>query len=235
MAQVNSEPAWFSTYAILTAERVLERFRIELSHQELNKILSNPESPYYHLLTVPLKNIFNGILMHQVHDYQVFAQKLLIDYKLGKPEESSDEEEEEGTNAEEELEVKYVELLEYGAELEERKQQHQELIAESQAWLIKETQDKRNIEAKFEQFNTNTELVTQMEAFGERVENQMVAFQNLREMFRTLIMDISSLLMVTPDYFFDPEEMAEKKEALDFDTGLGNFTMSGEYEPLPEE
>jgi hypothetical protein len=228
MVKPDKKPEWFSTYAILTAERILERFHIQLSHQELTDILKNPESPYYHLLSVPLKNIFNGILMTQVHDYQVYAQKILIDYKLGSPD-SGDDDNTSGTHAQEELEVKYVELIEYGAELEERKQQHQELISESQAWLIKETQNKQNLTEKFKNFHQNTELSEQMAAFGKRVENQMMELQNLRTMFRELILDINNLLVVVPDYFIDTDDMAKKREALDFNPELSDFSTSEEY------
>ena len=74
--------AWISTYGLLTADRILSRFNIRLSTEELTQALNQKNNPYYILLRVPLKNIFNGIILQQANDYQVYVQKLLIDYRL---------------------------------------------------------------------------------------------------------------------------------------------------------
>ena len=82
---------WFSTYGILTAERVLERFNIRLRYDELLTAVKNPMSVYYMLLRVPIKNVFNGIILQQAHDYQVYAQKLFVDYGLSEETMQSEE------------------------------------------------------------------------------------------------------------------------------------------------
>lgn len=211
-------PEWLSTYGILTAERILERFKIRISHDELMKTLKDPESRYYHLLSMPLKNIFNGILVNQVYDYQVYAQKLLIDYKLSMTESLEEDEGNTGTNAEEELTIKQKDLMHLGEAFEEKKQDHRHLIADSQAWLIKEASKKESLARSPE-----------MAEFTECVEQLMLSFQNFLTEFRALILDITSLLNVVPDYHIDEEKMHENQSALDFDPTLSEVTESDSY------
>jgi hypothetical protein len=211
----DTNPEWLSTYGILTAEGILERFKIKLSHDELTKTLKDPTSRHYHLLTLPLKNIFNGILISQVHDYQVYAQKLLIDYNLSKtgtPDES--EEEQTGTHAEEELLLKQADLMGLGEALDSKKQEQKQLIAESQAWLIREA-------PKYDDLGH----VSELGEFGSRAEELMFLFQNFRAEFRALILDITSLLNVVPDYSINEEKLAESQVSLDFDANLEEFGL----------
>lgn len=205
-------PEWLSTYGILTAERILERFKVKLSRDELLKTLKDPNSHYYHLLTMPLKNIFNGILINQVHDYQVYAQKLFIDYKLSMTGAAGDEDQT-GTNAEEELHSKQTDLIKMGETFEEKKQEHRQLISDSQAWLIKEA-------PKQEDFARSSEMAI----FGGRAEEMMITFQNLRTEFRTLIIEVTSLLNVVPDYYINEEKIAENQTTLDFNADLTDIT-----------
>ena len=50
---------WFPTYGMLTSQRILERFGIHLSNEELSSATKDPESLYFQLLRIPLKNLFN--------------------------------------------------------------------------------------------------------------------------------------------------------------------------------
>ena len=212
-----ANPEWLSTYGILTAERILERFNIRISHDELMTTLKDPESRYYHLLSMPLKNIFNGILVNQVYDYQVYAQKLLIDYKLSMTE-KLDDDESTGTNAEVELTTKQKDLMHLGEEFEEKKQAHRHLIADSQAWLIQEAPKEETLASSPE-----------MTEFTERVEDLMLGFQNFLTEFRTLILDITSLLNVVPDYFMDEDKMHANQGSLGFDPNLSEVAESDSY------
>ena len=125
---------WFSTYGLLTANRVLGRFNIHIENDELIVAMKNLHSVYYQLLRVPLKNIFNGIILQQTHDYQVYAQKLFIDYLLSGA--GSKEDESPGANTRDDLEVERVRLIEVGEAFNREELAHQQLIAESQATLI---------------------------------------------------------------------------------------------------
>lgn len=82
---------WFSTYGLLTAERVLLQFQVRLSHDALISIVKTTNSLYHLLLKIPTQNIFNGIILQQARDYQIFAQKKMIDYLIsGEAEKTED-------------------------------------------------------------------------------------------------------------------------------------------------
>ncbi len=125
---------WFSTYGLLTAKRVLERFNIRIENDELVAAMKNPQSIYHQLLSVPLKNIFNGIILQQAQDYQLYVQKLFIDYLLSGEGGKSDESP--GGTTREDLENERTKLLDAGESFERIESAHRHLIAESQARLI---------------------------------------------------------------------------------------------------
>lgn len=125
---------WFSTYGLLTSQRILERLHIHLVSAELIAAVKNPRSVYYQLLRVPLKNVFNGIILQQAHDYQVYAQKLFIDYLLSG--EGSKEEVAPGANTRDDLEAERTRLIEMSEAFHKQEIAHQTLISESQAHLI---------------------------------------------------------------------------------------------------
>lgn len=207
-------PEWLSTYGILTAERILERFKIQLTRDELLNTLTDDTSHYHHLVSVPIKNIFNGILSNQINDYQIYAQKLMIDYKLADTSPSVIEGEEQppkptSTQSEEELEEKHTELIDLGTAFDDKVDEHYQLISESQAWLINEA-------PKQESLATSED----MSGFGARAQQMMYDFLGFRDSFRTLILDITTLLSLAPDYFLDPERLTENQQALDFDPNL---------------
>ncbi len=129
----------FSTYGLLTSSRILEHFNIKLANDELLIAMKDPFSVYHQLLIIPLKNIFNGIILQQAHDYQVYAQKLFVDYLLsgesGKPEESP------GANTRDDLEQQRLHLIEVGEAFNNQETAHQHLIAESQMSSIKASRE----------------------------------------------------------------------------------------------
>jgi hypothetical protein len=129
---------WFSTYGLLTSARILERFNIKLENDELTTAMKDPFNVYHRLLVVPLKNVFNGIIMQQAHDYLVYAQKLFVDYLLsGETGKGADSP---GANTREELEDERVKLTEVAEAFNDLELDHQNLIAESQGSLLKVAQ-----------------------------------------------------------------------------------------------
>lgn len=143
---------WFSTYGSLTAQRILEGFHIKLDHDELLAAINNNRSIYYQLLRVPLKNVFNGIVMQQVHDYQVYVQKLLVDYLLSGQNDKG--EDSPGSGARENLKEHSSTIMQLGDELNKTELEHQQLIAESQNILIKiATEIQKSIKAVSGQMN----------------------------------------------------------------------------------
>ncbi len=138
MSEETKEPdlsMWLSTYGLLTAERTLETFRLKLTHDEIITSITNPRSMFHQLLRIPLKNIFNGIILQQAYDYQVYAQKLFVDYLLSG--ENDKDPESPGANTREDLAAQRTQLIETGVSFNKHELEHQKLIAESQASLIK--------------------------------------------------------------------------------------------------
>jgi hypothetical protein len=125
---------WFSTYGILTAQRILQSFYINLDKSELIAALNNKRSIYYQLLRVPLKHVYNGILKEHAHDYQVYAQKLQMDFYLSgqndKPEDTP------GADTREALLTLANQTMALGDEFNQFDLSFKKMIAASQHQLI---------------------------------------------------------------------------------------------------
>ncbi|HHS3030088.1 TPA: type 4 secretion system coupling complex assembly protein DotZ [Legionella pneumophila] len=126
---------WLSTYGTITAERILGRYNISLPQDEILEAINIPSSFYRHLLQIPLKNVLNGIVIQQASDYHVYAQKLLIDYLLSG--ESSKEPDSQGAGTRESLEDERQRLVQLGDEFHKLELEQDNLIASSQASLMK--------------------------------------------------------------------------------------------------
>ena len=131
--------SWMSTYGMITAERILGHFKLRLLHQELHTAMKNTRAFYHQILQLPLKNIFNGIILQQAYDYEVYAQKLFIDYLVSG--ESSKPEEAPGGYTREEIEKERKQLIAMADEFRDNQDSHYRLIAESQAAIITKTQE----------------------------------------------------------------------------------------------
>ena len=136
----NDLSAWLSTYGLITIERILERYKIQLSQNELLTVIKNPYSFYHQLLRVPLKNVLNGIILQQVRDYQVYAQKLFVDYLMSGENNNT----EASGLTKEDLEKERKTLVEMGELLQQVKLAHTTLIAESQKRLMSYAQEWQN-------------------------------------------------------------------------------------------
>ncbi|KTD50954.1 hypothetical protein [Legionella quateirensis] len=136
---------WFSTYGLITAERLLGTYHITLPQNELISAIKSPFSFYHQLLKMPLKNVLNGIVLQQAGDYHIYAQKLFIDYLLSG--ESGKSESSPGALTRESLEAERQKLVTLGEDFHHLQQEQNKLIANSQARLIKIAEDWRK---KFE-------------------------------------------------------------------------------------
>jgi hypothetical protein len=130
---------WFSTYGVITAERILGKYQIKLTATDLITAIKIPFSFYHKLLEVPLKNVLNGIVLQQANDYHVYAQKLFIDYLLSG--ENAKDEASQGANVRESMENERQNLVTLGEEYHKKEGEHNNLIATSQTALMKITRD----------------------------------------------------------------------------------------------
>ncbi|MCL9685026.1 hypothetical protein [Legionella maioricensis] len=126
---------WFSTYGVITAERILGTYQIIIPQSELLVAIKSPFSFYHQILQVPLRNVLNGIVLQQANDYHVYAQKLFIDYLLSG--ETSKGEEAQGALTRESLENERTQLVTLGDEFHHKQLAHDALIASSQSVLRK--------------------------------------------------------------------------------------------------
>ncbi|OEH46128.1 hypothetical protein lpari_02861 [Legionella parisiensis] len=126
---------WFSTYGIITAERLLGRYNVNLAQTELVVAIRSPFSFYHRMLKVPLRSVLNGIILQQANDYHVYVQKLFIDYLLSG--ENSKGEEAQGASTREVIEKERQQLVALGDEFNAVQGEHDYLIANSQASLIR--------------------------------------------------------------------------------------------------
>lgn len=125
---------WLSTYGLITVEKIFERYGIRLTGEDLLRAVKNPDCVFFRLIQVPLKNVFNGLILQQAKDYQIYAQKLFIDYLL------SGESSQEDSQVRDDLEVTRKDLVAMGEVFHEEDLKNDKLIARSQVLLIKTAQ-----------------------------------------------------------------------------------------------
>lgn len=144
---------WFSTYGFITAERILSKFHISLPQEDLLDAIKSPNSFYHKILSIPIKNVLNGIVLQQANDYHVYVQKLFIDYLLSG--ESGKDAGSQGASVREQIEEERSKLLILGEEYHQKKVEHDALIASSQLALINITKSwNKEFEAAMKLFST---------------------------------------------------------------------------------
>ena len=210
---------WYSTYGLVTIERIFALMKIRLSVEELHIVSRTHNSPYYQLLQVPLKNIFNGIIISQTNDYREFAQKMLIDYLLsGAANLAPEQTKPEGVRLE--LELMREDLIRYAEQFDLLQFDHFTLINESQKIAI----------ATAATFPTPRVLLD--EALGLQVQDIMSSFLeqaeainqkilDFRKQFYEVILKTRERLGSVPDYFNQFQTQPEHMEAINFDAKLG--------------
>lgn len=208
---------WFSTYGLLTAERILGRYNIHLKHDELFKAVKDTGSIYYQLLRAPLKHVFNGIILNQALDYQTYAQKLFVDYLMSG--EDAKEKGSPGTATREELEQQRLILVETGAAFRKIEVEHKQLIAETQAALIELSRDVTLLLQM--EGNNIREIESILSTYIERAENDGINLRAYRREFYNLILHVTELLKTITDYHIDEAKEAENLSALAFDATIG--------------
>ena len=209
---------WLSTYGLVTAERILAKFKIQLNPDELVAAINNPQSLSFLLLRIPLKNVFNGIILGQARDYQVYAQKLFVDYLLSG--ESSKDPESPGMVTREDLEQERLSLVAMGEEFDELEFSHQKLISESQGAL---SEVALGLPKKLKTITDEQQREVQemLAGYIEQTETMNIDLRNYRSLFYNLILRVSDLIKLLPDYHPDVPKQLENLSALQFDAQIG--------------
>jgi hypothetical protein len=209
-----------STYSILTAERILARFNIRLKHDDLMGVMRHQDSVYFQLLMVPFKNIINGIIIQQAYDYQVYAQKLFIDY-LVSGEGNTDEEvdaEKPGANIREDLEVQRQNLVNLAEQFEKDNFAHKTLIHQSQSELSKISSQLQPIDDPKEHVEDVAQAIAPL---LEKADNLSIMFRQYRVEFKSLILATLRLVQLLPDYHANEIQDNVNRETLHFDDQIG--------------
>lgn len=211
--------AWYSTYGFLTVDRVLEHLQINLKHDDIVNALKPPNHIFHAILHVPMWNIFNGIIFQQAYDYQVYAQKLMIDYRLS-PEFSKDSQSP-GGNIRSDLNEQYNELLSAVKSFNHHQNEHYQLISESQAYLIERISAFSSPLQELDILNDDIHFKEQLTQYTRRAEELNVTFRSFRSRFYDMILRLTERLVHLPEYQFDVENAAKQRESLFFDKEIG--------------
>ena len=205
--------SWFSTYGLLTSQRILERFKINLTNDELIDATKNPESVHFQLLRIPLKNLFNGIILQQAHDYQVYAQKIFIDYLLSG--EASKEATSPGANTREDLEQVRLQLITVGESFQQQESANQDLIYQSQASLINLTSTLNTLS------DPRADIDVILSTYFEQTEIMEINLRSFRSQFYDIILKATELIKLLPEYPIDKAKDEENRSSLYFDAHIG--------------
>ena len=216
----NGYSMWYSTYGTLTTQRVLERLGIRLPHDEFIKAVKDVDGIYYQVLRVPMMNIFNGIIYQQAYDYQVYAQKLFIDYRLSP--EFAKEADSPGGGIRADLDELYDRLLEQGKAFNEELFVHYRLISESQLSLIDQVAQLKRTKSNLSNLMDNSSFNETMLAFKDRAEIIMGTFRHYRTEFYQLILQITDRFTMLVDYHYDLENAERQRMLLRFDMKIGD-------------
>lgn len=136
--QTPEENLTLSTYRLITVKRLLERYKIDLDDRQIALSFKETDTFYHRLLSIPLKNIMNGIILQQARDYQLYLQKLFVDYLLAlEAKKSASETGEESISATEQaVEEARKELIQFNDHFNELEISHQRIIGNSQVGLV---------------------------------------------------------------------------------------------------
>lgn len=125
---------WLSTYGMMTAERILEKYQFNPGLKRLMPALKNPQSVYYQMMMIPVNNVLSGIVCEQAKSYQLYCQKIYIDYYVSgensKPKDAS------GGQMRMHIEQLQEEFSSISDRFQRKENEYLEFIASSQADLI---------------------------------------------------------------------------------------------------
>ena len=210
---------WYSTYGLVTLERVFGLLNVHFKQEELHTISRTPKSPYHQLIAVPLKYILTGIIMSQANDYREFTQKLLVDYLLSgaanlPPEQTKPE------GIQLELELMRQKVIDASEQFDMLQFEHYRLINESQRNAI-ETAKNLPVPRVLIDDEKGNEIQTLISPFLEQAEDVNQKAKVFRKQFQEMILKIRELLDTLPDFYGRLESQQEHLETLYFDAKLG--------------
>lgn len=204
--------AWSSTYRVLTGAPLLSIFKLDESL--LDQVWEDPAHPLHRSLQLSIRHVWNGIIFQQAYDYQVYLQKMMIDYRLSSS--FTEDEDAPGFLIRQDLENYFKTLLTQVETLSEYRYRHYDLVSESQRYMI----DKISSVDVHELLRDDA-YQSCIAEFETRAQSLKVFFQEYRQLFYDAILSVSDQLLNVPDYHFDIEKAHQAREELYFDKHLG--------------
>ncbi|MDF1757242.1 MAG: hypothetical protein P1U74_02980 [Legionellaceae bacterium] len=211
--------SWFSTYNQITVERIFEQYGFKIKEDKIISILRDPESIYYQFLRIPFKNIINGIVLHQAEDYREFAQKIFVDYLLSGAGNETDAPPQ-GADLRESLEEERQNMMTIGDEFDVEVFNHNSLIANSQNKLIKLAKSRFSHEEEITEEDKQN-LIEIIESYEEKTMEMNETLREYRREFHDLIIRVQDLAETLPNFSLDPDKMIQHREAIAFDSDIG--------------
>lgn len=104
-----------STYSVLTAERILERYEINLPKTRVKSQIFHRDTFYHKLMYLPAKQLNMDVHYEQCRDIQAYAQQKLIHYLFSG--ETGKDNKEPGLEFREDIENKRLKLVNMGKDL----------------------------------------------------------------------------------------------------------------------
>jgi hypothetical protein len=212
-----------SSTMLLVADALLRRFNIHLSYASLETALTDHASIYSQLLRLPIKNIFNEIIFQHAYDYQVFLQKLFIDYHLS-PAYAKDTQDKDApiSPKQQQLDGYYDETNQAMKALSDAQFKHYQLISESQAFLIGAIKNIKNLTNELKKLLDDSAFINTTNQFLERAEDNRTLLLGYQQAFYDLILKTSVSLQLLTDYHPDEEGIREAMNNIAFDPSMAN-------------
>lgn len=104
-----------STYSVLTAERILEKFDVTLSKHSLKSQVFHKDTFYHKLMYLPARQLNTTVHYEQCRDIQAYAQQKLIHYLFSG--ETAKDDKQPGAEFRQDIESKRVRLVDMGKDL----------------------------------------------------------------------------------------------------------------------
>lgn len=216
--------SWFSTYGLITIERIFAQYGLKIQQEQVHIILRDPESIYHLFLQIPFRNILNGIILNQASDYRGFLQKLFIDYLVSGAANEADAPLQGGA-IRESLEEERGRMISLSDEFDIDHFKYEVLISESQKDLIKLAKNNfsKMDEVTDEDKTSLVDIVKKYELMATELNEKLCDY---RKKFQELIILVQNLVTKLPNYQLDPNKMFEHKESINFDPNLGFETIN---------
>lgn len=209
----------YSSYGLVTVERIFGLMGIHLSPDELLAVSRNTNTRYYLLLQVPLRNILNGIIIDQATDYREYAQKMIIDYLISGSANQADDQSK-LSNSRFELEEMRTKIMTEGDQFDLLQFDHHKLILDSQKALITLAKPLTK-SSMIDNAPADVSFQAIIAPFLEQAQSLTGRIKSFRSYFYDTILKCKDLLNTMPDYFNRFEGDVRHVEALYFDPTLG--------------